>query len=212
MTSRTFYHVPSPSPSNPTPTATPITIDPSNFNLTTTPGTDLWRPSFTGDRFDAPYIYTPVRSGSFINLTTTISGAWKSKFDQGCLLLYWPSTKQNESKWLKAGIEFFEGRPALSVVGTDRLSDWSLCPLLEEGDGPGEATLRVEREGSTLWVSAVLEGGEKRALREIKWAWTEGREADAELWVGVCVAKPAEEEGEGELEVTFRNWKLEVKE
>lgn len=80
------------------------------------------------------------------------------------------------------------------------------------GGGEGEATIRVEREGDALWVLVVEEGGRERALREIQWAWMEGREADAVLWVGVCAAKPAEGEGEGEWEVKFRDWGLEADE
>lgn len=97
------------------------------------------------------------------------------------------------------------------MVGTDRFSDWSLSPL-PKGGKDGEVRIRVEREGSTLWVHCLLEGGGKRALREIKWAWMEGREADAELLVGVCAAKPAEGEGEGDLEVVFDDFILEVEE
>lgn len=74
--------------------------------------------------------------------------------------------------------------------------------------------MSVEKEGSTLWVYAVLDDGkggeEKMPLREIKWALQEGREAGAELWVGVCAAKPAEGSGEGELTVRFRDWVVET--
>lgn len=201
MADRTWYHT------SPTGEKTPITVDPSHITLTAPPGTDIWRPSLTADRFDAPHITTPIRSGDFRSLTCTVSGAWSSKFDQGGLLFLWPaaSGQQSESKWLKTGIEFFEGKAALSVVGCDRFSDWSLSPIPEEGWR--EATIRVEREGTTLWVYA-LHRGEKRALREIKWAWMEGREADAELLVGVCAAKPAEGEGEGGLKVWFWDWEL----
>lgn len=99
----------------------------------------------------------------------------------------------------------------MSVVGTDRYSDWSLSPVPEEG-GEGEVRIRVAREGDTLWVYAVLGDGGKRPLREIKWAWMEGREADAELQVGVCAAKPGEGKDEEDLEVTFKDWVLEVSE
>lgn len=80
------------------------------------------------------------------------------------------------------------------------------------GEGNASVRIRAERQEDTLWVYAVGEGGEKRPLREIKWAWMEGREADAELLVGVCAAKPAEGVPEGELEVTFRDWELEIEE
>lgn len=99
----------------------------------------------------------------------------------------------------------------MSVVGTDRFSDWSLSPL-PAGSKDGEVTVRVERDGDTLWVYALRGDGGKTPLREIKWAWMEGREADAEMLVGVCAAKPAEGDGEGDLEVTFRDWVVETSE
>lgn len=192
--------------------ATSITLsDP--ITLTCPPNTDIWRPSLAEDRFDAPYIYTSIRSGAFKSLSATISGPWKTKFDQGGLLIVWPapSGKQVESKWVKTGIEFFESKPALSVVGCDRFSDWSLSPML--GKGGKDATIVAEREGSTLWVF-VVEDGVKRALREVKWAFMEGREESAEMWAGVCAAKPTPDEGneENAIEVSFKGLDLQTSE
>ena len=206
MAIRTWYQVDAKGKSSPT------TID-SETTVYTPPKTDIWRPSATEDVFDAPYVYTPIRSGSFHSISVSISGPWKTKFDQGGILIVWPapSGKRNENKWMKTGIEYFEGKPALSVVGCDRFSDWSLSPMAAEGGT--EATLLAEREGSTLWVY-VLEGGQKRALREIKWAFMEGREADAEMWVGLCAAKPTPDEGDGEsgIEVAFKKIDLQTRE
>lgn len=65
-----------------------------------------------------------------------------------------------------------------------------------------------------MWVYFVF-NAEKRALREIKWAFLEGRDSEAEMWIGVYAAKPTPEEGDEALEkgieVVFRDLKVEVK-
>lgn len=67
-------------------------------------------------------------------------------------------------KWLKTGIEFYEGKPYISTVCTDRWSDWSIVPLPEgHGSGKPSATIEVERdggtEGKTLWVYQIWDNG-----------------------------------------------------
>jgi hypothetical protein len=49
-------------------------------------------------------------------------------------------------------------------------------------------------------------------LREIKWAFLEDRESDAETWVGTYAAKPKPERDDVEagIEVVFRDFRLET--
>ena len=107
------------------------------------------------------------------------------------------------------GIEYFNNMPLLGIVGCDRFSDWSVCPM------PiltaTHATFEAERVGQTLWVYLVF-NGERRPLREVKWAFLEDREAEAEMWVGVYAAKPTPDVGdEGhELEVRFDDVRIEL--
>ena len=111
---------------------------------------------------------------------------------------------------MKAGIEYFNGKPMLGVVGCDRFSDWSLCPLPIAT--AIHASIEAERIGQTLWIYLVF-NGEKRPLREVKWAFLEDREAEAEMWVGTYAAKPTpESDGDMEtgIEVILRDFKLET--
>ena len=181
----------------------------SHFKIFAPPGTDVWRPSLEDDRFNAPFIYTTLKSAAFKQISATISADWNTQFDQGGLLLYWPGPEKNKTKWVKAGIEYFNGQPMLGVVGCDRFSDWSLCPLPIAR--ATHATVEAERVGQTLWVYLVF-NGERRALREIKWAFLEDRENEAEMWVGAYAAKEPLAEGDSEkgLEVIFRDMKLET--
>ena len=138
-------------------------------------------------------------------------------------------------KWLKTGIEFYEGKPYMSTVCTDRWSDWSITPLSSSpssttsssstsssssssspSDKPA-ATSEVERdggpEGKTLWVYHIVKDAdgkevERRPLREIAWFFAE--EEGWEIGVGGAVARPTVEGGEGELKGSFSELSVEV--
>ena len=181
-----------------------------HFKIFAPPKTDIWRPSPVQDDFNAPFIYTSLKSSSFKRIAVTVSAEWKTQFDQGGLLLTWPAAEKNKTQWVKAGIEYFNGKPMLGVVGCDRFSDWSLCPLPIAA--ATHATIEAQRVGQTLWIYLVF-NGERRALREVKWAFLEDREAETEMWVATYAAKPTpESEGDLEtgIEVVFRDLQLET--
>ena len=110
---------------------------------------------------------------------------------------------------MKMGIEYFTEKPLVGVVGCDRFSDWSvsLLPIATAI----HVTIEAERDGQTLWIYLIF-NGERRPLREIKWAFLEDREAEAEMWVGTYAAKPTPERDDAEagIEVVFRDFKLET--
>ena len=85
--------------------------------------TDYWRIShygFTVD--DAPFLYT-LRGGEF-EVKVRISGGYKARFDQSGLML-----RVDHENYIKAGIEFVDGKYNLSTVVTHHTSDWSIIPL-----------------------------------------------------------------------------------
>ncbi|KAK5674478.1 hypothetical protein LTS10_012866 [Elasticomyces elasticus] len=189
----------------------PTTTD---FSITAFPVTDIWRRDSTpeGDVFNAPHLTTAIPISSFKSLKVTVTVPWKTQFDQGGLLIIFPEPERAEGgkgsgRWVKGGIEFFNGSPALGVVGTDRFSDWSLA-LMPEGD-QSSATFEAVKDGTTLWVY-VLVNGSRQALREIKWAFI-GLHDDDELKVGVYAAKPTPDEGDEKagVEVTFSGLSVE---
>lgn len=171
----------------------------------------------------APMIYKTLPSSIFKSLTITIFAPWKTQYDQGGLILAFPSpsgpsfdTSTKGLKWIKAGIEYFSNQCVLGVVGTDRYSDWSISPMKQEYHQ--KATFKIERDGETLWVYAKQDGGERLIpMREVKWAFMEGR-LDEDVWVGVYAAKPKKDEGGSEedsekgIEVQFSDLELEVEE
>ena len=98
-------------------------IKDNTMSMMVTPQTDYWRIShygFTVD--DAPFFYT-IRGGEF-EVKVKISGEYKTRFDQSGLML-----RINHENYIKAGIEFVDGKYNLSTVVTHHTSDWSIIPI-----------------------------------------------------------------------------------
>lgn len=93
------------------------------MTMEVTPQTDYWRIShygFTVD--DAPFFYT-LRGGEF-EVKVRISGDYRTRFDQSGLML-----RLDHENYIKAGIEFVDGKYNLSCVVTHHTSDWSIITL-----------------------------------------------------------------------------------
>lgn len=187
----------------------------TDFAITAPPKTDIWRRSNQDDVFNAPIVYQKMKASEFKKIEVTVFAAWQTQYDQGGLIIAFPGetppSEESENpiepiKWIKAGIEYFSREAVIGVVGTDRFSDWSLAPMSQEYHQ--KAKFRAERDGTTLWIYAAQEGEERmKPMREIKWAFMEGRD-EADVWVGVYAAKPTPEEGSEEeaekgIEVSF---------
>lgn len=110
-------------------------IQDNSLVMEVTPHTDYWRIShygFTVD--DAPFLYT-MRGGEF-EVKVKISGDYKTRFDQSGLMI-----RLDHENYIKAGIEFVDGKYNLSTVVTHHTSDWSIIPL--------------EKPVSYVWIKAV---------------------------------------------------------
>ncbi|KAL8750884.1 MAG: hypothetical protein Q9199_006785 [Rusavskia elegans] len=208
------YTLSSGSPSQPIPPPSPASSD--TFTLHTPPQTDIWRkPQPFTDTFNAPRYLTTLPLKELKSLQVTVKGAWKTLFDQGGLLMLLPAREGENQRWIKTGIEFYNGKPHISAVACDRWADWSLLPL--PSSDTSEATIRMEREvdastgekTSTMWIRCHnLETGEWIPIREIAWGF---EHEEGEVQVGVYAAKPTEDQGDkdAELKVEFKG--LEIK-
>lgn len=95
----------------------------NQLSMQVTPQSDYWRIShygFTVD--DAPFLYT-TRGGEF-EVKVKISGDYKVRFDQAGLML-----RADKENYIKAGIEFVDGKYNISCVVTHHTSDWSVITL-----------------------------------------------------------------------------------
>ncbi|KAI4601858.1 hypothetical protein KJ359_010723 [Pestalotiopsis sp. 9143b] len=192
-----------------------------SFALEAEPGTDIWKKPPSTNVSNAPI--ARASSGllkKFQSARTTFWGPWTERYDQaGLVLVLKHSTSTQPAKWVKLGLELYNGKPHLSTVACDRWADWSIAPLAEDYSKSG-VTLEVVREsdehGKSAWVYHVVldESGkvkEKRPLREICWIFADEDETGGEEWildVSPLVARPEKNANES-LKVDFKEFKVE---
>ncbi|QIY90214.1 DUF1349 domain-containing protein [Chryseobacterium gallinarum] len=95
----------------------------NSLSMFVTPQSDYWRVShygFTVD--DAPFYYTTY--GGEFEAKVKISGNYKTRFDQMGIML-----RTDKDHYIKAGVEFVDGKYNLSTVVTHDKSDWSVIIL-----------------------------------------------------------------------------------
>lgn len=175
---------------------------PNDFTISTKAKTDLWEKPPSTHSFSAPILYQKIQLSSFKKARVAVSADWKELYDQGgiCIII---NKADGSRKWLKAGIEYVENAPHISVVATDGWSDWSLRPMPSEGGTGATIEMAREKDGS-LWVY-LLEGVRRSPLREVTWFFEgDGKE---DCWVGVYAAKPG---GSADLEVGFSHLVIET--
>src|SRR5215217_4957074 len=91
--------------------------------MNVTAGSDYWRIShygFTVD--DAPFYYTTY--GGEFEAKVKITGDYIARFDQMGLMV-----RTDHKNYIKAGVEFVDGKFNISTVVTHGKSDWSVTAL-----------------------------------------------------------------------------------
>jgi regulation of enolase protein 1 (concanavalin A-like superfamily) len=197
---------------------TTTTIEP--FKLSAPPGTDIWRKAPSHNAFNASthpgkLPTYDLKTFQRARLTFALPPADQLRqYDQAGILLHItrPGVPDNQTKWIKSGIEFYQGRPYVATVGCDAWADWSLTPMPNSKRRPS-VTIETRRErdalGKSLWVYWIRKDDqgkeiERLPIREVNWVF-----ADEEGWnVGVAgyVCRPTKlvESGDEELlEVEF---------
>ncbi|MDU1891445.1 MAG: DUF1349 domain-containing protein [Dysgonomonas sp.] len=98
-------------------------IKDNSLSMFVTPQSDYWRIShygFTVD--DAPFYYATY--GGEFEVKVKVTGDYKVRFDQAGLML-----RVDHENYIKAGVEFVDGKYNLSTVVTHKTSDWSVIQL-----------------------------------------------------------------------------------
>lgn len=98
-------------------------INGDRMSMLVTPHSDYWRISHYGFTVDDAPFYYGTYGGEF-EAKVRISGDYKVRFDQACLM-----TRIDKENYIKAGIEFVDGKYHLSCVVTHHTSDWSVIEL-----------------------------------------------------------------------------------
>lgn len=111
---------------------------------TASPGTDYWRVTHYGFiRDNGPFRFEE-HAGNF-EAKVSIKGKYQELYHQAGLMI-----RIDDRNWIKAGIEFLDGKQSVSAVVTREFSDWS---VLKCADDPAFLWLRMQRYDDTVQVS-----------------------------------------------------------
>lgn len=152
-------------------------------------GTDYWRITHYGFiRDSGPFRYQE-RSGNF-EAKVRISGNYHELYHQAGLMV-----RIDEKNWIKAGIEFVNGKQNISTVVTRNYSDWSVLP--RKNNTPF-IWLRLQRYDDTVQISYSLDG--------TKWIMTRLAyfPPDVPVKIGMVAAAP----GKQSFKVTFDHYSV----
>lgn len=159
----------------------------NRLTMAVTPKSDYWRIShygFTVD--DAPFYYGEY--GGEFEAKVKISGDYKVRFDQAGMMI-----RIDHENYIKAGIEYVDGKYNLSTVVTHHTSDWSVITL----DKPVDFIwIKAVRRLDAVEIFYSFDDKEYIMMRN---AWME---ANRHVKVGMMGACP---DGEG-FSVTFSDF------
>ena len=159
----------------------------NRLTMAVTPKSDYWRIShygFTVD--DAPFYYGEY--GGEFEVKVKISGDYKVRFDQAGMMI-----RIDHENYIKAGIEYVDGKYNLSTVVTHHTSDWSVIAL----DKPVDFIwIKAVRRLDAVEIFYSFDDKEYTMMRN---AWME---ANRPVKVGMMGACP---DGDG-FSVTFSDF------
>ena len=164
-------------------------IKDKTLSMFVTPQSDYWRIShygFTVD--DAPFYY--ANYGGEFEAKVKITGKYKSRFDQAGLMI-----RIDHENYIKAGIEFVDGKYNLSTVVTHKTSDWSVITLDESIP---YIWIKAVRRLDAIEIFYSFDDKEYVMMRN---AWMKD---NTPVQIGVMAACP---DGDG-FEVTFEHFKV----
>lgn len=152
------------------------------------PHTDFWRLTHDGGLRHSGHVYGVHVAGDF-TATVAVRAAYRNLYDQAGLMAC-----ADETRWLKAGVEFFEGVPRLSCVVTRDSSDWSLGQRAADTQW-----IRLQRTGSELALSFSADGSTFSLARQCTLAV-------GAMQVGLQCCAP----GESSFVATFTHFTIEA--
>lgn len=119
------------------------------LGLETDQATDFWRETHYGFIRDSGH-FLAFQAGDAFTAELRVRGHFKALYDQAGLMV-----RIDERRWLKAGIEFSDGRAMLSSVLTAGQSDWATAPYEHD---PSDFRLRVTIAHGVLRLQASSDG------------------------------------------------------
>ncbi|HCW47883.1 MAG: DUF1349 domain-containing protein [Mixta calida] len=159
------------------------------LSVVTDQNTDFWRETWYGFTRFSGHFYGCEAEGDF-TFQARIRADFHTLYDQAGIMLL-----ADEQQWLKAGIEYNDGHPAIGSVLTQGSSDWATGPF--NGDAR-DFWMRLTRRGDALRLQYSVDGEVWPLLRLCRFVTTE------RCQVGVMCCTP-ERAG---LAVTFSEMRL----
>jgi regulation of enolase protein 1 (concanavalin A-like superfamily) len=124
-------------------------IDGGTLAVVTGDHTDFWRITSYGFIRDKGHFFgTHVAAG--FTAQVRVRAAFSDLYDQAGLMV-----RIDETRWIKAGVEFSDGQALLGTVLTDGTSDWAVAPAPPFADG---FWLRVTVDGGVIRVQYSADG------------------------------------------------------
>ena len=160
------------------------------ISLVTENKTDFWQSTFYGFNHDNGHFYFAKVTGDF-TAEVSFGAAYEELYDQAGLML-----RISERCWLKAGVEYVNGKCTLATVLTHDSSDWAIGPEVARD---AILRLRLTRMNDAICVQWAPEDPEAphQTLRL-------GPISDVEAMVGPMSCSPSR----AGLTATFRNFRI----
>jgi hypothetical protein len=130
----------------------PVSVEEKNGSLlvTSAEGSDFWRKTSYGFIHESGHaLLFDFPNESAIETSFLVN--YDFQFDQAGLMIW-----HDNANYVKAGVEFADGKPQLGAVVTIENSDWSVAPV-ENWMGK-VVTVRASRSGDALTIRAKCEG------------------------------------------------------
>ncbi|KDQ59870.1 hypothetical protein JAAARDRAFT_56803 [Jaapia argillacea MUCL 33604] len=151
-------------------------------------GSDAWRHTSYGFVHDSEHaLVAPLKPGSAIEVSFIAS--FDQQFDQAGAFL-----RIDETKWIKAGVEFADGQLQLGAVVTNGKSDWSVAPVPEWSGR--KVTVRASLASESVTIRARVDDEPFRLVRVAPFG------PDEDIKAGPFCCAPTR----SGLEVQFLSW------
>jgi len=115
------------------------TAEGDSLHIVTDRATDFWRETYYGFNRDSGH-FLGFPAGEAFTAELRVRGDFQSLYDQAGLMI-----RVDSQHWVKAGIEFSDGRAMLASVLTDGRSDWTTAPY--------------QQNASDFWIRATVHRG-----------------------------------------------------
>ncbi|MFJ5356096.1 DUF1349 domain-containing protein [Pectobacterium sp. CHL-2024] len=122
--------------------------------------TDFWENTHYGFSHYTGHAYGKETESDF-TFQVRIKADFKTLYDQAGIFIGGTKTA-----WIKAGIEFNDGQPAIGCVVTDNNADWSTGVF---PGNPGDFWMRVTSKSDVIRIQYSIDGENWPLLRLCRW-------------------------------------------